>query len=595
MIELKTAWRNSIFGRMVATFLLVILPLYGLGIGIFNWAVQMQRNDVSNTMLSQVNFYLDNLEKEVRRIKQLQYYCLNDKNLKQLALLPQSLNDYNKTIAINLLKERLDAIASSSMYIKSVNAYIPSINRVGSSSIYQTSIPEDEFDALSVNLNTMDAQFIYWDDRLFLNAIYQTTENDSKDAKKKPAFIIGIELNINELQNALHQFNNYEKGGALLINRQNLYMLVSGSNKEANKQIENYVRDNMKLQQSGSKSVKLNGERYLVVFTASEYLGIILSKFIPETDAFRTVDIFYTWFWIFTAAAVIFIFLYSTFTYRLIHKPMAKLLKSFDQIEKGDFSVSISHKYNDEFRYLYRKFNGMVSKLSMLIDQEYKQRILAKNAQLKQLQMQINPHFLYNSYYILYRMIVMEDMENSARFTKQLGTYLKFITRNSEEEITLEKEIEHAAIYSEIQEIRFSDRLKVEFGQFPEQYRSIKVPRLIVQPVIENAFEHGLAQKEEGGLLTVKFHESEEGLHIVVEDNGESMSETELEQLNRNVSEDDFPDDIEITGLLNIHRRLRFRFGAKSGLSFSRSQLGGLKAVIHLAFKEEQNVQITDC
>ena len=255
--------------------------------------------------------------------------------------------------------------------------------------------------------------------------------------------------------------------------------------------------------------------------------------------------------------------------------------------------MEIKHNYKDEFKNIYKRFNTMVGNLNTLIEQVYKQKIHAQKAELKQLQSQINPHFLYNSFFILNSMSRTGDYENLEIFTMQLGEYFQFVTRSAAEEVPLFMEVDHARIYSEIQIMRFSNRIKMIFEDLPEECRMIHVPRLIIQPIIENAFEHGLERKLENGMLYIGFKSSKSKLSIIVEDNGDYLSELELDRLNDILADKD--DDSETTGLINIHRRLQIKFGRESDLSFMRGELGGLKAVISITILEEENhVQTAD-
>ncbi|MBB6670113.1 histidine kinase [Cohnella nanjingensis] len=537
-------------------------------------------------MLSQVDFYKENLEKEIQRVKLLQYYFMDDVNLQQLAFLPESLDDYGKAQSILQVQQHLKSIASSSSYIISASAYIPSIDRVISSSAFESSIPYEEFNALDVNAyNSKSAQTIYWNKRLFLsisNLSNTPIDTQSKD-KKKPAYIIALELNLRVLEDALKQFNNYNDGGALLVDHRNNFVLTSTNNAEENSTVSEYVKTAVKTAKSGSKNIKIMDKSYWMIYTSSDYLGITLSKFVPESEVLKAFEKYSNWFWIFTATAILLILIYSFSTYRIIYKPLSLLVKAFRKMEKGDLNISITHKSDNEFRYLYDAFNKMVDKFGTLIEQVYKQKILAQNAQLKQLQTQIVPHFLYNSYFILHRMVIDEDNDNAARFSQQLGTYLKFITRSGSDEVTLVSEIEHARIYAEILSMRFASRMKIEFEPTPEEYSSIRVPRLIIQPIIENALEHSLENKASGGILSISFLKSEKALNVVVEDNGNGLNDQELEALQKSLIEKDHMDEVETTGIKNIHRRLQYSMGNDSGLLFSRSDLGGLKVTVQIA------------
>ncbi len=174
-------------------------------------------------------------------------------------------------------------------------------------------------------------------------------------------------------------------------------------------------------------------------------------------------------------------------------------------MEDGELNNPIEHEQEDEFGFLYNRYNIMLYKLRRLIEQDYKQKLMMQKAELKQLQSQINPHFLYNSFFILNSLAKTEDTERMEQFTSMLGEYFKFITRNEEEHVTLSEEMKHARMYTEIQQLRFSRRIKVQFDELPEEMEHIKVPKLIVQPIIENAFEHSLEKKVDEGLLWVHF------------------------------------------------------------------------------------------
>jgi two-component system sensor histidine kinase YesM len=257
-----------------------------------------------------------------------------------------------------------------------------------------------------------------------------------------------------------------------------------------------------------------------------------------------------------------------------MYKPMHKLVDSFMEVEKGNLQVTISHDAKNEFGYLYKRFNEMTKNLRTLIDQVYNQKILMQRAELKQLQSQINPHFLYNSFFMLNTMVVTSD-ENLVKFTKYLGEYFRYITRNTSDYVPLIDEINHAKIYANIQLMRFSKRLKVEFGNCPEQYKDFSVPRLILQPIVENALEHGLGKKMKDGIIKVDFFTNASKFDIIIEDNGNDLSDKELMNLQKSLESED--NEAEITGIINIHKRIRLVFGQDSGLSVSRSQMDGLK------------------
>jgi two-component system sensor histidine kinase YesM len=317
----------------------------------------------------------------------------------------------------------------------------------------------------------------------------------------------------------------------MLFSTNSGFEISDGFGAETDRKIRSILEN--KLQQSNHDAfhVEIREIPYLAIYAKSDYLDMVLCKYIPENQVFASLKKYHITFWVFTLAALIIITLFTFSTNRFINRPLSKLVNSFREVEGGNLEIRIRHDHNDEFGYLYKRFNAMVENLDVLIHQVYKQKILAQKAELKHLQSQINPHFLYNSFFSLHNMVVNGDYENVELFTRQLGTYFQFVTRSAADVIPLEKEVAHARIYADIQSRRFRNRIKLEFEDLPEELRNIPVPRLIVQPLIENAFEHGLKNTVSDGLLRVTFTSGDGRLVISVEDNGKEMSGAEIERL----------------------------------------------------------------
>lgn len=141
----------------------------------------------------------------------------------------------------------------------------------------------------------------------------------------------------------------------------------------------------------------------------------------------------------------------------MIHQPLKNLIQNFRNIEKGNFDIALKYPLNDEFGYLYDQFNSTVHQLDILVHEVYEQQYRVSLSELRHLQSQINPHFLYNTYFILYRMAKLRDHENLILLANYLGEYFQFITRDGAAEIPFEKEAKHAKNYLDIQTMRFAN------------------------------------------------------------------------------------------------------------------------------------------
>lgn len=182
-----------------------------------------------------------------------------------------------------------------------------------------------------------------------------------------------------------------------------------------------------------------------------------------------------------------------------------------------------------------------------------------------------------NSRNYLIKLIGNELYEEAYHMSDTLGLYFQYITRNSQEYMPLNQEYRHAMLYCEIQKLRFEGRVCVETDDLPEEYSGILVPKLIIQPILENAFNYGLRDKVADGLLKVTVSGNNSELLISIEDNGEELSDTKLQEIQINLktaATGNSPQ--EMTGILNIQRRLRIYSDDSGYLTASRSNLGGL-------------------
>lgn len=580
MMSRLAIWRKSLIARMLITFLITMVPIYYIGTSIYNWGIGTVQAEIINSKTQQMNAYIANLENEIQRLKILQSDCLMGKEINLLSNERGMMDDYTRFDYMLRLQQRLLTVRNSSPLVSSAVAYIPNLGRTipGTGSI--SDITEDEKRRMKLYDSKTYSQIMCSGNVLFMNQGFPTYTN--------PSYSITIKLSTDELTKSLQQFNTYTGSGVMLYRRELGFAAASGDAMGLAPAIMDYADQRFGSQAEGRDWHGFGGKNYLLIFRKSQYLGMTMCQYIPRDQIFVSLRKYQFWFWLFTISSVIIIGAFSFTMYSFIQRPIKKLIKSFQRLENGDMNFEIRHKYDDEIQNLYEHFNGMVKKLDLIIKHEYLQEIMVKRAELKQLQSQINPHFLYNSFFILYTMTRRGEYEMLERFELQLGEYFQFLTRSSSDEVALSKEVEHARTYCDIQSLRFSNRIQIDFGELPVEYADEMVPRLIMQPVIENAFEHGLESKEEDGLLKISFSSIDGMLKIGIEDNGDGLTDEHIAQMQQMLSADS--NEIETTGTVNIHRRIRLKFGQGSGLAVMRGELGGLKVTLSLDLRGGYNV-----
>ena len=268
---------------------------------------------------------------------------------------------------------------------------------------------------------------------------------------------------------------------------------------------------------------------------------------------------------------IVFIIIWYVKTYRPLH---LLLIDAFSHTESGDLHYRITTTPDSPFASIYASYNHMMEKMEAYVENDLKRQVLVNRANLKQLQAQISPHFIYNSYYVLYRLIKKGDRDISIQLAENLGQFFQYITRNAEDEKRLCDEVEHARSYASIQKIRFRDMLDVEIEPAPEEIANVYVPRLILQPVLENAFKYAYETVCESMRLYLHFEvQSPYQFQILVENSG-NVSDDTVKMIREKLANTD--PRMETTALVNIHRRLKIYFQQSSGLEVERSSLGGL-------------------
>lgn len=237
----------------------------------------------------------------------------------------------------------------------------------------------------------------------------------------------------------------------------------------------------------------------------------------------------------------------------------------------------------DEIGFLFRSFREILAENGDLIKNDYEKKILLKNAEIRLLHSQINPHLLYNS---LGSIIWMAKSEQYSAIQDLVGALIKFyrMSLNKENEIVSLREVkEQIECYLSIQKIRYSDRLRVEID-FEESILRYKMLKLLLQPVVENSIAYGIEKKVGDGVVKVTAKRADELLLISVEDNGVGVSAERLEEINAIIHSDEQPEDFSV--LQNINRRIKLFYGDEFGISLSGRENKGMTVSISVPVLE---------
>lgn len=270
-----------------------------------------------------------------------------------------------------------------------------------------------------------------------------------------------------------------------------------------------------------------------------------------------------------------------------IAKPIRELRNSMRQVEQGNFSVRAEIQSSNEIGELGRDFNIMVSEIEKLLRRITEQQELKRKSELKALQMQINPHFLYNTLDSIIWMAEGGKQQEVISMSSSLARLFRLSISKGKEIIDIGSEIEHVRNYLTIQKIRYKDRLDYRI-EVPENLKSYKTVKIILQPLVENAIYHGIKNKEGPGLVIIGGRQHEGGIELFVQDDGVGMSESTLRTLQERLAgkKIDTPQDPNLLhsglGVHNVDERIKLYFGPSFGLSFESAEDVGTTVRIRL-------------
>ncbi|MEC0208158.1 histidine kinase [Paenibacillus ehimensis] len=566
---------SSIFKKVMAAFLAALLPLMAITWTINEKGSDNIRSEITESVLNTTRFYMDSLDKEADRISRYLPNYVMDTDLMELAATGNDMSPYERTRKILDIQRRLELMKNSSPFIEEAKAYVPLLKRSILSNDYETRLDPEEYMAMQQNAKLYEAPFIYWNNRLFITMPYPG------NTVRSPLYILGVELSTAKIKETLAQIGRTRGGQSVLLNLELGWSMETGMDPALLQRMKSFALEKRERQSDeGHETIVHDNKRYLAVYKYSSLWHAYSITCIPEELVLGSLQMYRTLFWWACALAVCIVVFFTYFLLRFIYRPLMKLVHSFRRVQQNRLEPILIDRGADEFGYLYRAFNDTVRSLKTLIEENYEQQIRNQHSELKRLQSQINPHFLYNCFFVLCRLIKSESQKEKAyQFCLYIGQYFQFITRNDEDEIPLELEVEHSRTYVEMQRICYGERIQVLFeGAVP----AIAVPRLILQPIIENAYKHALGNMLQPGELWVHSERRDGDFLLYVEDNGQSITDEEIEGLQKKLRYSSNRIE-ETTGLMNVHRRIQLRYGEAYGITVSRSELGGLQVIIKLS------------
>ena len=575
--------RSYVFPKLIFVFFSIIFILFALQVLYTIWGANLVSDEIQGVAASNVIYLKNSFEADIENISLQLEYLMHLDALTRLMVLQkdQAPADYYQSVSD--IQDILRITSYSNSILSRMVLYYPMLH-VFVSSDTDAGYGNVDLESLNKRIDQLDrnASLLMWSD----DHPYVGWYSYSKMNNNTPIYYLEAFLDLDQIKEMLSAYSQYSQNNACLYLHSSQTLLLS----------ENFSSDcdtaflhDVQPYPSGEVFVLKDQTRnYIAVGCYSALLDCTFLQFIPYQILNAIPHQFYFFILMLALCTLVVAMIYIITTKRIVHRPISILIEAFSKVASGHFDTQVDgNMKSQEYNLLADHFNRMVIQLKSLITENYEMTISLQREELKQLQMQIEPHFLYNSYYQLSHLLQRSDAESrktAIRMSNYMGRYFQYITQSTKNVISLAEEFNHAATYLSIQKIRFDDYLIFDVAPLPPYGAEVIVPRLILQPLLENAFKYGMRTKDDVFRISVRLRDDADTLVVSVEDNGIVRQDT-IDNLNNTLASQVQTDH----ALANINKRLRLFFGEGYGLHAERSDLGGLSIEILIKKQKKED------
>ena len=394
---------------------------------------------------------------------------------------------------------------------------------------------------------------------------------------------LGVICSIDYLEDTLanENINNTFKLQVFENNGQAVYVHDSG-NIEA---VENFMKQNIVWQVNADEGL-------LLVRTSVKGTGWFVVSTQELTDLLGNI-IIYRRLILFSIIIVLAVCLLIAWRFASnVVAPITKITEAMQKVRTGNADVDVVVDRADEIGYMGKTFNTMISENRQLVQTVYQEQIIRKETELQALQSQINPHFLFNTLETISWEARLNKSPHISTMAEELSDLMRMSISKISQPIRLQTEIHYIDKYLAIMKKRFGDRLTVK-KKICEELNNYLVPKLLIQPLIENAIYHGIESRREGGTILIKAWSIEDGVEIIICNSGAGLPQTVVNDINDDLkkSMDEFFAESSISkgkniGLQNVNRRIMLYYGQEYGIKIDSKHGYYTKVIMSLPIQE---------
>ncbi|WP_248930057.1 sensor histidine kinase [Paenibacillus hamazuiensis] len=566
---------NSLRFKLLAVIVLIIVPLVTVLLVNNHYAVQVVRNGVAQTNANLLSLYMGQIDRNLEQVDDY-LYDLSQLNTDLIILEntdPAAENDYLKA------KIRLNNLISNEIrYYKFIDLffiYSEASRDLIMNQNFGASLEEREAVKASVARMLQDDKSSYSNKRWY---IWKDNGNFYLFHMVKVGKVyVGAWVNAEKIMVPLSLIDFGKSGAALLATERlepiNHLDLIESQSIELKPDTGPYYL-------SGS-SVK-----YMVIGESSTRGDFRLIALIPDDIILEKLPFMQRIASIISVIACLFVLLFVFFMRRIFLLPINRMLSAMRRIRDGKWETRLQEQAaSTEFEMMNETFNSMIAEIHDLKIHVYEEKLNLQKAELKHLQLQINPHFFLNSLNIIYNLATVKDFALIQEMTKCLVAYFRFMFRSSSHLVSLQEELKHTENYLRIQQLRFPDCLSYRI-ECMEDLKGAMIPPLVVQTVVENCIKHAMSTdypmeiriRADASCMPDK--PEAPYMRIWIVDNGPGFPEAVLQQLQ--TGEEPVSDQGEHIGLWNMKRRLRLLYQTDVAIRFANAASGGAEVELQL-------------
>lgn len=573
---------RSLFSKLVGSLIFLLLPVLILSVYSHSINEKVITRQIKQSSIGQLSTLAAQMDNIFMQLETFSRVLLRDPNViefQDMSLLNYS--DYEQISRKKIIQDKLYLQVASSDWTQEITVYSPRTNQAISTARGKT------YDPLRLQkLSEGSWNFPSADDDNAENAsqlsLVTVEPYEAEADMSKANSIVEISFDRNNIVRMLNRFEA-QGSGDVLFYKPNAASLSSSACPPGLLEDAISALGAKRLSPQGDITLAAGGISYLLTYSEVASLQGYVVNIVPLSDILTPLRTTNRFSYLVYALLLIVGIAVAWVLYRNVQVPLRELVKGVQKIKMGQYKTRIPLKVKNEFRLIISRFNEMADEIQRLIENVLEQKLHAREAELKQLQSQINPHFLYNSLSYIISMTKLERKDAVLEMAYHLSDYYRYSTRVQNQQVKLREELKNAADYLSIHRMRMN-RIRYVIDVESDMLE-LKVPRLILQPIVENALIHGIEELEDIGTIILTGRRIDGGCSLSVEDNGGKMTAESLNRLNRLLASP-LDDRSESCGLVNVHRRLRLRYGAESGLRLSINAEAGLRAELY--WREEE-------